>query len=60
MKTLGQIAYEKYAEFQLRIPRMEIRPLTWEELKLCNNGDICREWEEIAGSVRSEIINKLN
>jgi hypothetical protein len=46
-KQPGQQAYEKHCEFQLRIPRMEIRPLTWEELGQCS-GDLQSQWHEIA------------
>ena len=45
-KTPGQAAYEKYTYYQL----LQIRSLTWEELKECMDGEYCRQWEEIAGA----------
>lgn len=44
----GQAAYEKYSQFQLRIPRMEIRPPTWDELKAYTTTDAQKEWHDIA------------
>jgi len=58
-KTAGQRAYEKYAEFQLHIPRMEIRPLTWEELGQCE-GDLQEQWEKIAQAAISFELERLN
>ena len=46
-KSPGQRAYEKYAEYQLRIPREQVRPLTWEELGQAY-GNHHEQWEEIA------------
>lgn len=51
-KTPGQVTYEKYCEFQLSIPRMEIRPLTWEELGECF-GNLQDQWEQIAKAAKT-------
>ena len=60
-KSPGQLAYEKYCEYQLHIPREQIRPLTWEELGQCL-GDLQEQWEEIAraSGVYAESLNKIS